>query len=161
MQVLAERDAESKDLRLNINELEANTEDLHTKFEAALAHLEREAEEKDNEIETLTDAIKELGEQVYNLEDERDRIRDTADRMREDDDVEKERLEAIQAALKEVCLSFNLLQVYLLIRRRNCPRSKLNFKRQPKRMKHAAEKSMHIAHDKRNLRNTSRSWSKR
>ncbi|PBK92643.1 hypothetical protein ARMGADRAFT_967153 [Armillaria gallica] len=99
--VLAERDAESKDLRLNINELEANTEDLHAKFEAALAHLEREAEEKDNEIETLTDAVKELGEQVYNLEDERDRIRDAADRMREDDDAEKERLEAIQAALKE------------------------------------------------------------
>ncbi|PBK71752.1 hypothetical protein ARMSODRAFT_954593 [Armillaria solidipes] len=99
--VLAERDAESKDLRLNINELEANTEDLHAKFEAALAHLEREAEEKDNEIETLTDAVKELGEQVYNLEDERDRIRDAADRMREDDDAEKDRLEAIQAALKE------------------------------------------------------------
>lgn len=122
MQVLAERDAESKDLRLNINELEANTEDLHAKFEAALAHLEREAEEKDNEIETLTDAVKELGEQIYNLEDERDRIRDAADRMREDDDVEKERLEAIQVALKEVCLSFYLSQVYLLIRCRNCPR---------------------------------------
>ncbi|KAK0189739.1 hypothetical protein F5146DRAFT_1139206 [Armillaria mellea] len=72
--VLAERDAESKDLRLNINELEANTEDP---------------------------ACQELGEQVYSLEDERDRIRDAADRMREDDDVEKERLEAIQAALKE------------------------------------------------------------
>ncbi|KAG7447276.1 uncharacterized protein BT62DRAFT_931123 [Guyanagaster necrorhizus] len=99
--VLAERDAESKDLRLNINELEANTEDLHTKFEAALAHLEHEAEEKDSEIETLTEAVKELGEQVYNLEDERDRIRDEADRLREDDDAERDRLEAIQTALKE------------------------------------------------------------
>ncbi|KAK0497772.1 hypothetical protein EDD18DRAFT_118660 [Armillaria luteobubalina] len=55
--VLAERDAESKDLRLNINELEANTEDLHAKFEAALAHLEREAE-SENALEEGRDEVR-------------------------------------------------------------------------------------------------------
>ncbi|KIM71953.1 hypothetical protein PILCRDRAFT_16577, partial [Piloderma croceum F 1598] len=47
MSVLAERETESKELRLNISELEANTNDLHEKFEQALAHLEQESDEKD------------------------------------------------------------------------------------------------------------------
>lgn len=36
---------EARELRLNITELEANTNDLHSKFEATLAHLEQEAED--------------------------------------------------------------------------------------------------------------------
>ncbi|KAF9045716.1 hypothetical protein BDZ89DRAFT_1058679 [Hymenopellis radicata] len=99
--VIAERDTESKDLRLTISELERNTEDLHSKFEVALAHLEHEGEEKESEIDALTDAVKELGEQIYNLEDERDRVREEHRRQREDDAAERERLEAISAALKE------------------------------------------------------------
>ncbi|KAJ7429703.1 hypothetical protein B0H11DRAFT_2211938 [Mycena galericulata] len=35
-----ERESEFKDLWLNISELEANTDDSYSKFEAALAHLE-------------------------------------------------------------------------------------------------------------------------
>jgi chromosome segregation ATPase len=94
---------ESKELRLNISELEANTNDLHAKFEAALAHLEQESEQKDAEIEALNQTIEKLSEQIYLLEDENDRIKEDSDRQREDDAVERERLEALTAALKEVC----------------------------------------------------------
>lgn len=103
LQVLAERESESKDLRANISELEANTDDLHTKFEAALAHLEQEAEEKDQEIESMNQALEKLGEQIYVLEDENDKMKEDADRIREDESAERERLEALSAALKDVC----------------------------------------------------------
>ena len=39
-----ERETECKELRITVSELEANMNDLHTKFEAALAHLEEEAD---------------------------------------------------------------------------------------------------------------------
>ena len=42
VQVLAGREAGSKDLQINISELEANTNDLHTKFKSALARLKKE-----------------------------------------------------------------------------------------------------------------------
>ena len=54
----------SKELRLNISELEANTNDLHEKFEQALAHLEEESDEKDNEIAANNAEIQKLGHQV-------------------------------------------------------------------------------------------------
>ncbi|KAF7297265.1 Rpa49 subunit specific to nuclear RNA polymerase I [Mycena indigotica] len=92
--VLAERDSEAKDLRLHITELEANTEDLHAKFEAALAHLEEEAETKDRTIEKL-------GEQIYVLEDENDRMKEEGERVRDEEIIERERLEALSAALKD------------------------------------------------------------
>ncbi|KAG9317962.1 hypothetical protein JVU11DRAFT_14 [Chiua virens] len=99
--VLAERETESKELRLNISELEANTNELHAKFEATLQHLEKEAEEKDAEIEAANREIEKLSDQVYLLEEENDRIKEEGDRLREDDAVERERLEALAAALKE------------------------------------------------------------
>ncbi|KAJ7713473.1 hypothetical protein DFH07DRAFT_1068670 [Mycena maculata] len=99
--VLAERESESKDLRLNISELEANTDDLHSKFEAALAHLEEETEAKDAEIEAMQQTIDKLGEQIYVLEDENDRMKEDSDRLREDEAAERERLEALSAALKD------------------------------------------------------------
>ncbi|KAH7883401.1 hypothetical protein F5I97DRAFT_1930960 [Phlebopus sp. FC_14] len=99
--VLAERETESKELRLNISELEANTNDLHAKFEATLQHLEKEAEEKDAELEAANREIEKLADQVYLLEEENDRIKEGSERLREDDAVERERLEALAAALKE------------------------------------------------------------
>ncbi|KAI5982804.1 hypothetical protein EDD15DRAFT_2179864 [Pisolithus albus] len=98
---LAERETESKELRLNISELEANTNDLHAKFEATLQHLEKEAEEKDAELEAANREIEKLGEQVYLLEVENDRLKEEHDRQLEDEAVERERLEALAAALKE------------------------------------------------------------
>ena len=101
-QALDQREAESKDLRMHVTELESNTNDLHDKFEAALAHLERESEEKDAEIEAANREIEKLGVQVYQLEEENERIRDEAERVREDEAVDRERLEALTSALKEV-----------------------------------------------------------
>lgn len=100
--MLAERESESKDLRLNISELEANTNDLHAKFEAALEHLAQESEQKDIEIEGLNQTVEKLGEQIYMLEDEHDKLKEDSDRLREDDEAERERLEALAAALKDV-----------------------------------------------------------
>ena len=105
-QVLEQREAESKDLRMHIAELESNTDDLHEKFEVALAHLERESEEKDAEIEAANREIEKLGVQVYHLEEENERIREEAQRIREDDSVERERLEALTNALKDVRFPF-------------------------------------------------------
>ena len=106
--VLAERESESKDLRLNISELEANTDDLHAKFEAALAHLEQDAEEKDVEIQAANEAIEKLSEQIYVLEDENDRLKEESQRTRDDEAAERDRLEALSAALKEVRSSESL-----------------------------------------------------
>ncbi|KAI0300120.1 hypothetical protein B0F90DRAFT_1725156 [Multifurca ochricompacta] len=98
---LAERDAESEELRMQINELESNTNALHDKFEAALAHLEREAEEKDEEIALANREIEQLGHRIYELEEDAEELKRINDRAREDEMVERERLEALAAALKE------------------------------------------------------------
>ena len=87
---------------MHVSDLEAGTTEMHEKFEAALAHLERESEEKDAEIEAANREIEKLGEQVYLLEEENDRIKEESERIREDDAVERERLEALSSALKEV-----------------------------------------------------------
>ncbi|KIM79979.1 hypothetical protein PILCRDRAFT_9869, partial [Piloderma croceum F 1598] len=101
MSVLAERETESKELRLNISELEANTNDLHEKFEQALAHLEQESDEKDGEIVVNNEEIQKLGEQVYALEEENDMIREEFERVWEEEGGERERLEALSAVLKD------------------------------------------------------------
>lgn len=111
-QVLGERDTECKDLRLTISELETNTNDLHNKFEAALAHLEQEADEKDAQIETLNEAMEKLSEQVYILEDENDRLKEDHEKMKEEDDAERERLETLTAALREVRVSYSQFQEF-------------------------------------------------
>jgi septation ring formation regulator EzrA len=84
--------------------LEANTNDLHAKFESALAHLEEESDQKDLELESLQETIDKLGEQIYQLEDENDRFKEEHERMREEEIAERDRLEALSAALKEVRL---------------------------------------------------------
>lgn len=88
-----------------MSELEANTNDLHEKFETALAHLERESEEKETEIEAANAEIERLGNQVYTLEDQLEQLKEESTRVREDDAVERERLEGLTTALKEVRIS--------------------------------------------------------
>lgn len=102
LQALAERDTESEELRLQIAELESNTDALHQKFEAALAHMEREAEEKDEEIALANREIEQLGHRIYELEEDAEELKRINDRAREDEMVERERLEALAVALKEV-----------------------------------------------------------
>ncbi len=92
---------------MHISELEAETTEMHEKFEAAFAHLEQEAEEKDAEIEAANRDIERLSEQVYRLEEENDRIREESDRLREDDAIERERLEKLSSVLKEVIMALN------------------------------------------------------
>ena len=101
-QALAERDTESEELRMQIAELESNTNALHDKFEAALAHLEREAEEKDEEIALANREIEQLGHRIYELEEDAEELKRINDRAREDEMVERERLEALTTALKGV-----------------------------------------------------------
>jgi len=102
LQALTERDTESEELRMQVAELESNTNALHDKFEAALAHLEREAEEKDEEIALANREIEQLGHRIYELEEDAEELKRINDRAREDEMVERERLEALTAALKEV-----------------------------------------------------------
>ena len=102
--MLAEREAESKDLRVNIAELEANTDVLHSKFQAAFAHMEEEADENEAKIEGMQETIDQLGEQIYHLEDDNDRLKEEGERIREEEIAERERLEALSVALKEVCI---------------------------------------------------------
>lgn len=87
---------------MHISELENDTNDLHSKFEAALTQLEQEGEDKDAEIENANREIQKLGQRVYELEDEIDGLREDAARLQEDEAVERERLEALSSALKEV-----------------------------------------------------------
>jgi len=87
---------------MQIAELESNTNALHDKFEAALAHLEREAEEKDEEIAIANREIEQFGHRVYELEEDAEELKRINDRAREDEMVERERLQALTAALKEV-----------------------------------------------------------
>ncbi|KIM80004.1 hypothetical protein PILCRDRAFT_9892 [Piloderma croceum F 1598] len=84
MSVLVVRETESKEPRLNISELEANTNGLHEKFEQPLPHLEQESDEKDGEITVNNEEIQKLGEQVYALE-ENDRVREEFERVREEE----------------------------------------------------------------------------
>ncbi|KAI0806659.1 hypothetical protein C8Q74DRAFT_1189709 [Fomes fomentarius] len=99
---LEQRDAECKELRLHIDEYEANAEDLHQKFEATLAHLEHEAEEKDNELEAANRDLERISNQLYTLEDEHDKLKEEMERLREDEAIERERLEQLGNALKQV-----------------------------------------------------------
>ncbi|KAF8504365.1 hypothetical protein F5888DRAFT_1655142 [Russula emetica] len=98
---LTERDAESEELRMQVAELESNTNALHDKFEAALAHLEKEAEDKDDEIAIANREVEQLGHRIYDLEEDAEELKRINDRAREDEMVERERLEALTAALKE------------------------------------------------------------
>lgn len=98
---------------MQVTELESNTNALHDKFEAALAHLEQEAEEKDEEIALANREIEQLGHRIYELEEDAEELKRINDRAREDEMIERERLEALTAALKEVSATVVIL-VYCL-----------------------------------------------
>lgn len=66
--------------------------------------MEQESEDKDNEIAANNEEIQKLGDQVYALEDENDKLREEYERLSEDNIAERERLEALSAALKDVSL---------------------------------------------------------
>ncbi|KAI0728881.1 hypothetical protein C8Q72DRAFT_832456 [Fomitopsis betulina] len=99
--VLEQKDAENRDLRLSLAEVENGMAELQDQTEIAVGHLQQESEEKDVEIEAANREIEKLGHQVYMLEEENERIKEASDRLREDDAVERERLEALSAALKD------------------------------------------------------------
>ena len=67
-----------------------------------MAHLEEEAEEKDNELEAANRDLEKMSNQLYALEEENERLKEAMDRIREDEGVERERLEQLAAALKQV-----------------------------------------------------------
>lgn len=104
-QVLSERESECKDLRLMVSEHETLSAELRNKFEAALAQLEEESDQKDAEIEALNSAVEKLSTQLDQIEDDAERFKDDTERFREDDAIERERLEALVAALKEVSIA--------------------------------------------------------
>lgn len=105
---MSERETELRDIKLSLDEHETRHAELRNEFEAALNDLELQAETKDAQIEAMRTTIDKLGEDIYILEDENDKIKEEAERLREDDSVERERLEALSAALKEVLLSLSL-----------------------------------------------------
>ncbi|KAI1785614.1 hypothetical protein LXA43DRAFT_1036902 [Ganoderma leucocontextum] len=98
---LEQRDAECKELRLHVDEYEANAEDLHQKFEATLLHLEREAEEKDNDLEAANRDLEATSNKLYAIEEENEQLREEMSRVREDEAHERDRLEQLAAALKQ------------------------------------------------------------
>jgi hypothetical protein len=102
LQVLAEREHGARELRLNITEFEANTNDFHAKLEVTLAHLEQEAEDKDAELRAANEEIEHLGKQVYALEEDAIRMGEEHERFREEEAAEREALEALASALKDV-----------------------------------------------------------
>ncbi|KAI0037459.1 hypothetical protein FA95DRAFT_1614192, partial [Auriscalpium vulgare] len=83
-------------------DFEANDTAMHEKYEAAFAHLEREAEEKDEEIALANREIEQLGQRICELEEDTEELKRVAERDRAEEAVERERLEALCAALKDV-----------------------------------------------------------
>lgn len=94
--------------------------------------LEVQAEAKDAQIEAMRTTIDKLGEDIYNLEDENDKIKDEAERLRDDDSAERERLAALSAALKEVCLCLTDGLSDAKFLPRNCHKFAQNSRKQPR-----------------------------
>ena len=112
-QVLETREAEARELRVGLADLEAALTDSHEKFEATMAHLEQESEDKDAEIEAANREIEGYGQRIYELEEENERIIEESKRLREDETTELERLEALSNALKDVRL-FAIISLAML-----------------------------------------------
>ncbi|KAK7679624.1 hypothetical protein QCA50_017336 [Cerrena zonata] len=99
--VLEQRDAECKELRMTVSEYEAESDKLHGDFERTIEHLDHEAEERDAEIEAANREIQKLGDQIYVLEEESERLKEEYDRAQQDNADEKQRYETLTAALKQ------------------------------------------------------------
>lgn len=100
--MIADRDAEARELRTQVEELEESHRDAHAKFEAALEHQDRQLEMKEDEIEGANLEIQRLGQRVWELEDEGERLKEEAERTREEATVDREALESVITTLKEV-----------------------------------------------------------
>ena len=87
---------------MSLAEVENGMAELQDQTEIAVGRLQQESEEKDVEIEAANREIEKLGHQVYMLEEENERVKEASDRLREDEAVERERLDALSAALKDV-----------------------------------------------------------
>ena len=105
--MIADRDAESRELRTQVEELEESHRDAHSKFEAALEHQEQQLELKEDEIEGANIEIQQLGQRVWELEDEGERLKEDNERVKEEVTVDREALESVITALKEVCLDIS------------------------------------------------------
>lgn len=100
---------------MSLAEVENGMAELQDQTEIAVGHLQQESEEKDAEIEAANREIEKLGHQVYMLEEENERIKEASDRLREDEAVERERLEALSAALKDVSFRISLPRAFVLL----------------------------------------------
>lgn len=99
--MIAEQEKEEARLREQIADFEANTAELHTKFEAALAHLESQAEAREEEIIDANQQITELSEKLWKLEETLEQERDEVRIRLDEADIERERADMVLAALKE------------------------------------------------------------
>ena len=128
--MLDDKEAESDELRERLSEFEDVTKQLEEKYAAAFTHLEQEAEEKieekvaelearlaeieekDADIENANREIEKLGQQVFELEDEIDKLRAESAHTLQNEAEERERLEALVAALKDVrCVLLSYLPI--------------------------------------------------
>ena len=76
--------------------------------------MEEETDENEVKIEGTIDQLR---ERIYHLEDENDRLEEAGENMREEETAERERLEALSAALKEVLfISFIYYEIGLTFR---------------------------------------------
>jgi septal ring factor EnvC (AmiA/AmiB activator) len=64
--------------------------------------MEREADDKDTEIANANREIQQLGDQVWRLEEEGEALRKELGKIRDEEAVERDRLEALVAAYKDV-----------------------------------------------------------
>ena len=103
--MLERRENECRELRESIDEYEAQQADTREKFEATLEHLQGESDEKDAEIQAANREIEQYGHRIYELEEENERIKQESDRWRDEEADEREKLETLSSALKEVSFS--------------------------------------------------------
>lgn len=152
--MLAERDSETKDLRLQVSELEAGISDLTSKFETTLAHLEEQSNAKDNELENMNTKLRQMEDQLDMLEDENDKLKVGGDQTKEEDGAEKEKLEGMLAILREVRYRWRILKSFhspnLLGSIRNTPLPNRSSSKSPNCMMNAPPKSINTARERKN-----------
>jgi predicted nucleic acid-binding Zn-ribbon protein len=85
---------------------------LQDKTEAAIAHIDAESAEREAELEAANEEIKRLTEAALTLEEDGERLRDEFARAQAEDQDERERLHALNLALKEVRSSIYIKLTY-------------------------------------------------
>ena len=159
--MIAERDAEARELRTQVEELEESHRDAHAKFEAALEHQEHQLELKDDEIEGANLEIQRLGQRVWDLEDEGERLKEETERTREEAVVDREALENVITALKEVRSICLLPRCLLILFSRNWFPQKNNCRKYNLFMNNVGKKFSHIGSAKKSLLDMRKIWRRR